>query len=245
VGLQQRSGMAFLKAKKEIIDAGLLGKIAWVQTVWHLGAPYELGPADDPKPTDLDWGRFLGQVAWREWNAHQYHHYRLYLDFGGGAITDLFTHWIDVVHMFMGQDTPKSVTAAGGIYIAKDDRTAPDTINIQAEYDGFNVTFESTALPSMPEEYIAFHGTEGTLLISRLRYEFRSKEKGVEAAVYKAPMTLDQDHIRNFLEACRSRRTPNSTLEQGHRAAQVCILAKKSYVLKRRIGLEALNEITS
>ena len=245
VGLQQRSGNVFLKAKREIFDTGLLGRVSWVQTVWHLGVPYDLGPSDDPQPTDLDWRRFLGQLPWQPWNPHHYHHYRFYLDFGGGALTDLFTHWVDVVHMFMGQDTPKSVTAMGGIYVAKDDRTTPDTVNVEVEYDGFNVTYESTNLPSMPEEHIVFYGTEGSLSINRSRYEFRPEKKGVGATIFEAPKTLDQDHIRNFLECCRSRRTPNCTAEQGHKAAQVSILAKMSYMLKRRIDLNALDEMKS
>jgi len=54
----------------------------------------------------------LGPAAVLEWRA--------YLDFGGGQVTDLFTHWIDVVHMFMGQDNPISAAAAGGIYHYKE-----------------------------------------------------------------------------------------------------------------------------
>src|ERR1039458_6004117 len=46
----------------------------------------------------------------------QYFNWRAYLDFGGGQVTDLFTHWIDVVHMFMGQEVPSSASAAGGVY---------------------------------------------------------------------------------------------------------------------------------
>ncbi len=239
VGLQQRSGVLFRKAKTEIVDRNLLGRVSLVQTVWHLGSPYDLGPADEAKPQDLDWNRFLGQVPWRPWNPHQYHNYRLYLDFGGGCLTDLFTHWIDVVHMFTGQDAPRAVTAGGGIFIARDDRSAPDTVNVLAEYDGFNVTYESTALPSMPEEYVVFHGTGGTLWINRARYEFRPRQESTAAIVREAPRTLDEDHVRNFVECCRSRQTPNCTPEQGAAAGRVCLLAKMSYVQKRRIPLQS------
>ena len=45
-------------------------------------------------------------LKWRDWDPQQYWNWRAYLDFGGGQVTDLFTHWIDVVHMFMGQDMP-------------------------------------------------------------------------------------------------------------------------------------------
>ena len=60
-------------------------------------------------------------------------------------MTDLFTHWIDVVHMFMGHDIPFAASAAGGVYQYKDGRTAPDTINVLLEYpQEYTATFEAT-----------------------------------------------------------------------------------------------------
>ncbi len=44
-------------------------------------------------------------------------------------MTDKFVHWVDVVHMFMEEDAPVSADAAGGIYLAKDGRTVPDTLH--------------------------------------------------------------------------------------------------------------------
>jgi predicted dehydrogenase len=200
-----------------------------VRTVWHYGPPYDLGDPHEPKPATLDWDRFLGQVPWRPWNPHQYHHYRLYLDFGGACITDLFTHWIDVVHMLLGQDTPKSVAAAGGIFVAKDDRTAPDTANVVAEYDGFTVTFESSSLPAMPIEHAVFLGTNGRLWMSRHRYEFTPHDSGANAQIFEPPDTLVPSHIRNFLDCCRSRNAPNCGPYYGDRSAQVALLATRSY----------------
>ena len=232
VGLQQRSGELFLRAKREIIDAGLLGNVSMVRTVWHYSAPFDLGDPAEPQPNSLDWSRFLGQVPWRPWNPHQYHHYRLFLDFGGAAMTDLFTHWIDVVHMLLGQDTPRSVAAVGGIFVAKDDRTAPDTANIVVEYDGFTVTFESASLPGMPGEHIVFSGTKGQLWLSRTRYEFTPKEDGAKPVTFHAEDTLVDDHIRNFLECCRSRNAPNCEPYHGDRSGRVCLLATQAYAQK-------------
>ncbi len=65
---------------------------------------------------NLDWAHFLGPLKWRDWDPQQYFNWRAYLDFGGGQVTDLFTHWIDVVHMFMGQEVPTAASAAGGVY---------------------------------------------------------------------------------------------------------------------------------
>jgi predicted dehydrogenase len=233
VGMQQRSGEMFLKAKREIIDSGLLGKVSMVRTVWHYSEPFDLGDPREPKPASLDWERWLGQVAWRPWNPHQYHHYRLFLDFGGAAMTDLFTHWIDVVHMLLGQDTPRSVAAMGGIFVARDDRTAPDTANVVAQYDGFTVTFESTSLHGMPEEHAVFHGTNGVLWMTRHRYRFTAKDDGAKPVEFEPPDNMVADHIRNFLDCARSRQEPNCGPYAGDRAAQVCLMATDAY--KRNI----------
>src|ERR1051325_1186243 len=131
VGLQQRSSSHFQEAKREIVDKGKLGKVTLVRTWWH-GNTYHLRkPNFTEKPAGLDWKAFLGPVKYREFNAHQFYNWRAYLDFGGGQITDLFTHWIDVVHWFMGDDLPVAATAAGGAYHYTDGRTAPETIPIQ------------------------------------------------------------------------------------------------------------------
>jgi len=152
VGLQQRSGAHYIEAKSKYIDSGALGKITLVRTWWH-GNSYHLRRAPEElrtKPADLDWARYLSPVKWREWDPQQYWNWRAYLDFGGGQVTDLFTHWVDVVHMFLGQDIPTSAVAAGGIYYYKDGRTAPDTINVLLEYGGsYTVTFEATLAPGI------------------------------------------------------------------------------------------------
>src|SRR5712692_4335114 len=175
VGMQQRSGKHYLQAKQEYIDTGKLGKITLARTWWH-GNSFHLRRAPESlknQPSNLDWAHFLGPVKWRDWDPQQYYNWRAYLDFGGGQITDLFTHWIDVVHMFMGQDHPTAASAAGGVFGYKDGRTAPDTINVLLEYPSeFTATFEATLAPGITGAAIEFCGTEGRLWISRGKYEF-------------------------------------------------------------------------
>ena len=124
--MQQRSGQHYLQAKREYFDTGKLGKITLARTWWH-GNGYHLRLAPESLrtlPSNLDWAHFLGPLKWRDYDPQQYFNWRAYLDFGGGQVTDLFTHWIDVVHMFMGQEVPFSASAAGGVYKYKDGRTA-------------------------------------------------------------------------------------------------------------------------
>ncbi|MGC8794237.1 MAG: Gfo/Idh/MocA family protein [Bryobacteraceae bacterium] len=246
VGMQQRSGPHYVQAKQEYIDTGRLGKITLARTWWH-GNQYHLRRAPErlrQKPSNLDWARFLGPVKWREWDPQQYWNWRAYLDFGGGQITDLFTHWIDVVHMFLGQDIPVSAVAAGGVYVYKDGRTAPDTINVLLEYpNDLTATFEATLAPGLRGAAVEFIGTEGRLWIDRSRFEFQAAEKGAQPVVVKAPgQDLTAYHIANFLECVRTRKLPNGDVLIGHRSAQASHLGNIAYLQKRRIRFDPIRE---
>ena len=247
VGMQQRSGRHYLQAKQEYFDSRKLGKITLARTWWH-GNTYHLRtapPALKTKPADLDWARFLGPIAWRDYDPQQYYNWRAYLDFGGGQITDLFTHWIDVVHMFMGQDIPMSASAAGGVYHYKDGRTAPDTINVLLEYPTeFTATFEATLAPGMTGAAIEFCGTEGRLWISRSRFDyFLGGEGAPVSASVKAAGNMDQDHMQNFLDCVKSRALPNGDVLIGHRSAQASHLGNIAYLEKRRIKFDPIREV--
>jgi predicted dehydrogenase len=247
VGMQQRSGHHYLQARREYFDTGKLGKITLARTWWH-GNTYHLrrAPASlATKPSNLDWARFLGPVKWRDYDPQQYFNWRAYLDFGGGQVTDLFTHWIDVVHMFMtGSDIPSSAVAAGGVYHYKDGRTAPDTINVLLEYPaGFTATFEATLAPGITGAAIEMCGTEGRLYIDRGRFEYRAADKNAQPVVVKAArqdMTLD--HVKNFLECVRSRKLPNGDVLIGHRSAQASHLGNLAYLQKRRLAFDTIRE---
>ena len=258
VGMQQRSGKHYLQAKQEYFDTGKIGKITLVRTWWH-GNSYHLrrAPASlQTQPADMDWAKFVGPLTWRDYDPQQYYNWRAYLDYGGGQITDLFTHWIDVVHMFTGQDVPVAASAAGGIYHYKQDRTAPDTINVLLEYKApFTATFEATLAPGIKGEAIEFCGTEGRLWISRSRYEYypvpapaapgsTPPRPGAapDPTVVQASGSLDRDHMQNFLDCVVSRKLPNGDVLIGHRSAQASHLGNIAYLQKRRIQFDPLRE---
>jgi predicted dehydrogenase len=245
VGMQQRSGQHYLQAKAEYMDTNKLGKVTLVRTWWH-GNTYHLRkapPALATQPSNLDWAHFLGPLKWRDWDPQQFYNWRAYLDFGGGQVTDLFTHWIDVVHMFMGKDIPIAASASGGVYHYKDGRTAPDTINVLLEYPSeFTATFEATLVPGIRGEGIEFCGTEGKLYIDRGRYEFTPSARGAKPTEVKAFSNLDRDHIQNFLDCVKSRKLPNGDVLIGHRSAQASHLGNISYMQKRRIDFDPIRE---
>ena len=244
VGMQQRSGTVYLEARERFVKSGMIGKISHVECVWHGGAAERLPAEPAQKPANLDWVRFLGPVRYRDWNPAQYLDFRAFLDFGGGKLTDLGAHWIDVAHMFMGQDAPLSAVAAGGVYSDfHDGRTAPDTISALFEYPGrFTVSFVSLAIPNGAGYHVEFLGEGGRLFVDRNRYEFHAAQKGAEPVVARFPGDITAQHVQNFLECCRSRKLPNADVYIGHRAAQAALLAVQSYVEKRRIRFDPQSE---
>lgn len=241
VGMQQRSGSHYIQAREEIVKAGKLGKVTLVRTWWHgNGAHLQKAPERmRTKPSNLDWARFLGPVKWREYDPQQFWNFRAYLEYGGGQVTDLFTHWIDVAHMLLEQDNPVSGVAAGGIYHYKDGRTAPDTINVLLEYPaGWTATFEATLAPGITGAGVEVCGTDGRLWITRGRYEFTSAEKGAQPMVVQSPREQTIEHVENFLDCVRSRKLPNGDVWHGHRSAMASHLGNIAWLQKRRLKFD-------
>jgi len=243
VGMQQRSGAHYIKAKAEFFDAKKLGKITVARTWWH-GNSYHLRRAPfTEKPAGLDWKKFLGPRPWRDWDVQQFWNWRAYLDFGGGQITDLFTHWIDVVQWFMNEDLPSAAVAVGGVYHYKDGRTAPDTIHVLLEYPGeWTATFEATLAPGARGAGIEFIGTEGRLEITRGGYTFTPLKGDPIKETVEGRDTMTFDHVKNFLDCVKSRKRPNGDVLAGHRSAQASHLGNIAYLEKRRIKFDTIRE---
>ena len=61
----------------------------------------------------LDWKRWLGPAPDQPFRPERFYQWRHFWDFGGGCLTDLMTHWIDVVHWYMDVDAPLSAATTG------------------------------------------------------------------------------------------------------------------------------------
>lgn len=239
VGVQQRSGPVYIEARDLYVRSGRLGKIHWVECVWNDGPPRPYTPRSTDKPPNLDWVRFLGPVRYRDWNPRIYFNFRAFLDFNGGRMTDFGHHWLDVVHMFLGERAPDSAVAAGVIFDREQGKDAPDTISALFEYPGFVVSFQSVIVGNPLPYGVTFYGENGKLYVNRNRYQFMPVEKGVEPVQKDFPGDITADHVKNFLDCCRTRRIPNGDVALAAVSIQPPLLAVKSYLEKRRIHFDA------
>ncbi|MCC7173840.1 MAG: Gfo/Idh/MocA family oxidoreductase [Bryobacterales bacterium] len=239
IGLQQRSGEIYIEPKEKFVASGAIGRISHIDAVWHAGVPGPLPKEPAVKPPDLDWIRFLGPVRYRDWVPGQYLNFRAFLDFNGGKLTDFGHHWMDVVHMYMGERAAKSADFAGGIYYNYNDgRNAPDTCNALFEYDGFSVLFQSNAYGVAPEYGITFYGDKGKLFVNRNRYEFTPAGRNAQPVTRSIPGDITRDHIRNFLDCCKSRKLPNGDAGVASISILPPLLAVQSYLERRRLNFD-------
>ena len=221
-GMQQRS-WAHFKDAVDLIQGGSLGRVVQVRTYWWQN--YHRNWATISKPTDtqaLDWKMWLGGAPDRPFSEEVFSHWRWFWNFGGGGMTDLFTHWIDVAHWAMKADTPKAAQMLADKYIFED-WDCPDTIQAMFRYPGFDVVYEGMMSSSIDDGGLEFRGTEATLKIDRSG--FAVHREGVERAqnpVIQEHSTKDGtiSHMENFFECVKSRREPNAPVETGVAAAR-------------------------
>lgn len=226
-GMQQRSWIHFQSAV-DLIQGGNIGRITQVRTYWYQN--YQGPPPPVPiNPDMLDWKRWLGSAPDQPFSEEKYRFWRWFWDFGGGAMTDLFTHWIDVVHWAMKTDAPQLAQTLGDRYVF-DSWECPDTIQSALRYLNFEVGYEGTLVSSIDDGGLEFRGTEATLKISREGFGVYREHIRGENPVLSERSVLDGtiSHMQNFFECVRSRKEPNAPVETGiaaARAGQIANLA--------------------
>ncbi len=228
VGTQQRSGEHYRRAKQEIFAEKKLGEIRMVRANWS-NFPWQARRiAAQPKPAGLDWNRFVGPAPRRDYEWARYDAWRYYRDYGGGVLADILNHWADVAQWMMNDANPKEAAVLGGIYQLRDGRENPDTVNAVIQYEGWNLSFESTVLPVRDDRpTVLFLGTEGTLDLSRAGYTFTPHKASPRTVA--AAGNLEQEHARDFASAI-TRSTPLSApMAVGMEGLRPCFLARASY----------------
>ena len=107
VGTQQRS-MPHIQKAREILKSGQLGEIDKVHLTWNRNTPRWSRDKQGVDPTSVDWKQFLGGAKQQPFDEYRFRHWRWFWDFGGGILTDLMVHWLDVAHWFLDLEHPES-----------------------------------------------------------------------------------------------------------------------------------------
>src|SRR6202171_208528 len=228
-GMQQRSWTHFRDAV-DLIQAGSLGRIPQVRTYWWQNYHRDWAP----KTIDLqalDWKLWLGSSPDQPFSEEKFNHWRWFWNFGGGAMTDLFSHWIDVVHWAMKSDQPRQAYMLADKYVFEQ-WDCPDTVQAALRYPGFDVVYEGMMASSIDDGGLEFRGTEATMKLNRNGFGIyhegvASKENPVVRADSFRDGTID--HMQNFFDCIKTRKEPNAPVETGVAAARVGHIGNLAY----------------
>jgi predicted dehydrogenase len=233
-GTQQRSWDHYQLAK-QMVQGKRLGQITLAEMYWYqnyLHTSWQ-DPEAEIDPTHLDWKSFLGSAPDQPFDLVKYRRWRFFWDFGGGAFTDLMTHWIDVVQWFLNSPSPSSVNASGATYTLHD-LQCPDTVNASIQFpQNYSATYNGTMVSSLEDGGIVFRGTDGVMKLTRNGFwVYREANHNRNDRILPEPDIVvkstgdgTRTNLENWLDCVRSRAVPNANVRAGVEAARTSHLA--------------------
>ncbi len=252
VGTQRKSTPHLIEAKKNIVDAGLLGKISHVEMCCYYHMRANGNPPVQSVPDYFDYEMWTGPAPLRPFDGMPHTRWwRTFMEYGNGIMGDMCIHMFDTVRWMLALGWPQRISSTGGIYVQKEGKSnIADTQTAIFEYDGLNCTWQhrTWGTPADPKYPWAFtlYGEKGTLRASTMSYDFTPQGKGepihkdVVFEKEKYPEDVNEKgielnaapatrlHMLNFLEAITSKGRPVADIEDGHISTASCILANIS-----------------
>lgn len=231
----QRRSIGNVQQMVQEIQEGVIGKLFLAQCFYsRRRPPIGFGKKVAP-PAELDWDLWQGpapRTAYRD-NLHPYN-WHWFWNWGTGEALNNGTHLLDVARWAMNVKYPVRVTSFGGRWhdVGLDDWEAPDTQEIQLEFEGgrgiswFGRSCSTYGAPGYKANGIIFMGSKGTIdydgsgtySVYDLNNKLIKKVGGVQKANLSnsADPGLDDTHAQNFVEAIRGKARLNAPIDEGH-----------------------------
>jgi predicted dehydrogenase len=254
IGLQHESSGSLADARKWIKD-GIVGKITQVESWMSRNTPHGKGQWVRKVPADctaqnVNWKAFLNGRPDREFDPFKFINWRLYWEFSGGNVTENMVHQIAWIMTALDLPEPSAAYMSGGVFSEKDGRQVPDTIVATLEYPADTVvTWQSTFSNSHYGLGERLLGSDGTIehISGATDMVTGKSSEGIRYYPEKANRhdgaaltgeTPNQNHMANWVDCARTRKTPNASVEIGYRSAIAAHMANISYRRKQRVTLE-------
>ena len=235
VGYQQRSYPHIIEARQRI-QAGEIGQVTLVHAYWYQNYQMAARVNVPVAASEVNWKEWLGGRTPRDFDENRYKRWRWYWDYGGGTLTDLFSHWVDTIHWVMDDYAPVTAQASGA-HLFFQDWECPDTLSASFRYPKSLVTYDSTLVQSYEDGGMVFRGSKGTLKLDRGGYSIFLEEdlraqrtsRPAAAVTVKAAREGTIDHMENFLACVRTRQQPNSDVVSAVAAANAAHYGNLAY----------------
>ncbi|PVD53172.1 oxidoreductase [Terrimonas sp.] len=266
VGTQRKSTPHLIEAKKNIIDAGLLGKVSHVEMCCYYHMRNNGNPPVQAVPDFFDYEMWTGPAPLRPYDGLPHvRWWRTFMEYGNGIMGDMCVHMLDTVRWMLKLGWPKRISSTGGIYVDKTGKSnIADTQSAIFEYDELECIWQhrSWGTPADPEYPWAFklYGEKGTLCGSTMKYDFIPNGKGEKIhmdVVYekeKYPEDVTEPdielnaapatrlHMLDFLKAIDNKTRPVADIEEGHISTASCIIANLSMKLGRALSYDPIKK---
>ena len=251
-GTQQRSDGRFRLAC-ELIRNNRIGRLQRAN-VW-LPAGARGGPFPTvPVPEGLDWDFWQGQAPATAYVKERCHAtFRYWYDYSGGTMTDWGAHHNDIAYWAIGILAPTHVESRRlsepipGGYTAIADYAVKYTyangvdLNINSTED--DTLYGAVKNPGGQRNGIRFEGTDGWIWVNRDEIT-ASAPQLLTTPLPEGAIRLyeSKNHMGNFFDCVRSRKSPICDVETGHRSATMCHLATISLRTGKKLSWDPEKE---
>jgi predicted dehydrogenase len=233
----------------EFSSGGKLGTITAIHMHMYRNTPHGKPQWSRPvypdmTPENVLWKSFLGDAPQRDFDANRYVNWRFFWDYSGGNVYENMCHQVAFWYKVLNLQIPKTVMMTGGVYLWKDGREVPDTMNVAMDQPeemliSWDSGFGNNALGS-GENVL---GTDGTIMRSQqIRYAPQKVNRPDGTELIGQSKTAPGAHMRNFLDSIRGAATPNCPFDVGYRTSIACRMAVDSYRLGRTVRWDAQAE---
>jgi len=253
VGMQSRSA-PYMKKAVEYIRSGKLGDVYLIRVFNMMKHSMMRKGAGRPVPEGFDYDMWCGPAPKLPYNPN-----RSWLnqwEYSCGPIAGDAVHQLDLArYLFGDKPYPDTVSNTGGIFALRDGREIPDTQLAAYEYGEFTLLSESALwmpymkktpsnvrdsdkFPNWPfsSTRIEVMGTEGFMYVGRHGGGWQAYDSNGGLVQSEYGRQADKEHQDNFIDCIRTRKKPNTDVEQGHYSVLLCHLANISY----RVGNQKL-----
>jgi predicted dehydrogenase len=229
----------------------LIGKVTSIEARMYRNTPHgkpqwtrRLYP--DMTPETIAWNAFLGEAPKRDFDPHRFINWRLFWDYSGGNVFENMCHQLSFWYKVMDLDIPLQATMTGGIFLWKDGREVPDTMNVSMVHGEellFNWTsgFGNDKL-GVSEEAL---GDKGTIVhtMQSIRYAPQKVNRKDGNEMAGTTPNARGGHMANFVDHIRDNSKPLACpFSLGYRVAIACRMAVESYLQQRTVQWDAVRE---
>lgn len=247
MGTQIRSA-PFLREAREYVQSGALGKVISGKA-WETARNREVHLAKDSEaPAGIDYNLWLGPSTQRDYNATIVGGaWRWLFNYGTGDLGNDGVHRIDYCRHVMGLDTmPDAISCSGGKFFFKDDQEFPDTMFVNYDYPEHVLQYEMR-LWSRPKlfgfgEGATIYGENGWVLLNN--NSWKAYDAAGKLVKQGSSDVGQQAHVRNFLDAVRSRKRENLNQEiySGHVSSVMCHAGNIAWRTGKKLRFDAKAE---